>query len=79
MEKIIKEYGELCISYRQLCRTIVEYEIGTSELKITAQEMEYLEKQREGMKIYLQALHDRLENIYHIDNPYDMYLLIYGG
>lgn len=75
MKELVKEYGELCISYRQLCRTIVEYEIGTSELEITAQEINYLGKQREGMKIYLQALHD----IYHVDNPYETYLLIYGG
>lgn len=78
MEEKIKEYGELCIRYRELCRKIVEYEIGTSQINITAQEMDYLEKQRQGMKIYLEALHDRLENIYHVDNPYDMYLLIYG-
>lgn len=74
---IVKEYGELCIKYRELCRWLAEYEIGTT--KIEAQEMNYLEKQREGMKVYLQALCDRLENIYHVDNPYETYLLIYGG
>lgn len=78
-KQLLKEYGELCIRYMNLCRLIAEYEIGLHREEMDEEELKYMEQEKEGMQIYKDGLYDRLREIYLVDNPYETYLLIYGG